>query len=396
MDTEQKKDLDKNWKQDVVKILKSKPARITLISLVALVVLRVGINWWLERSGIVEAHSVKVAAMSMKNVDKTLKLPGNVEAIEQATLYAHVSGYLKKILVDEGDTVKKDQLLAIIDAPDVLQEYRNAKAEYSFKEVTRKRYDQLLKEKVVSQQEYDKVEADANQAKARFDNADANQNYTYVRAPFAGSLARRFKYPGDFISAPTKGGPASPLFILVNEERLRIAVNAPQKEVGSISVGHPVDIRVDTFPDVIFSGMISRVDALLDEATKTQRVLIDIANADKRLRAGMFASVVMHVRQRDHVPMIPRDALHEAGDKSYVFVVRDGKSKKIAVSVGDTESGFVSVSSPALEPKDELVISGGQALVDGDPVKVSEENNRVPQEEAPSSSPRKIAKEDSK
>lgn len=364
-----------DWKKDVLTILRSKQALRAGAVLLTLVLLRLGANWWLGRNAAGVVPVVKVEQLQLKTVDRTLNLPGNVEAIEQATLFAHVSGYLKKILVDEGDRVRKDQLIAVVDAPDIVQEYRNAKAEYDFKEITRKRYEQLLKEQVVSQQEYDKVDADAGQAKARFDNADANLMYTNIRAPFAGGIARRYKYPGDFISAPTKGGEPSPLFLLVNESTLRIAVNVPQKEVGSIAVGHPVDIRVDAFPERKFVGLISRVDALLDEATKTQRVLIDIRNPDTQLRAGMFASVVLHGQRKDAVPMVSRDAVHEDGDKAFILVVRNNKARRVAVSLGETEGGFVEVGGASLNEQDKIVVSGGDAVADGDEVQ-TQENRR--------------------
>lgn len=259
--------------------------------------------------------------------------------------------------------------------------------------MTRKRYGELLKEKVISQQEYDKVEAEANQSKARFDNADSNLQYTSVRAPFAGAIARRFKYPGDFISAPTKGGTASPLFMLVNESRLRVVVNAPQREVANISVGHAVDVQIDSFQGHLFHGVISRVDAILDEATKTQRALIDIENPSEQMRAGMFVSVVLHVERKNGVSMVSHDALHEDGGKSYVLVVRDGKVKKLIVTPGFTEGSFVELNGGGLDSKDQVVVSGGMALRDGDVVKIAEETDPNPQQANTKEMPRKIAEE---
>ena len=383
---------NENWKKDVVQILKSKPVKRTALALLVIVILRIGINQWLQRSVEVEAQMVKVERIESKNIDKTLELPGNIEAIEQATLFAHVSGYLKTIKVDEGDKVKKNQLLAVIDAPDIEQEYRNAKAEFDFKETTRKRYEALLTEHVVSQQEYDKVQAEANQSKARYDNADSNVQYTFVRAPFRGGIARRFKYPGDFISAPTKGGTPSPLFLLVNEDQLRVVINAPQKEVTNVAVGHRADIRVDAFPKELFSGTISRVDALLDEATKTQRILIDIENPDTRLRAGMFASVVLHSERKDNIPMISKDAIHTVGGNSFVYVVKENKAKKVPVTVGEDSGTYVEVSSTLLSPGDPIVVGGGSALSEGDAVKIMEES---PPPKA-TEKPRELAEENRK
>lgn len=362
------------WQNEALTILKTRKAKRIYAVLASLIFLRLGVNYILGRNTEEVSRSVRISHFFDKDIDKRLRLPGNVEAIEEATLYAHVSGYLKTIKVDEGDHVSKNQLLAIIDAPDVLQEFRNAKAEYDFKETTRKRYEQLLAEKVVSQQEYDKVDADAGQARARFDNAVSNQGYTLVRAPFAGEVARRYMYPGDFISAPTKGGTPSPLFLLVNEGRLRISVNIPQSEVSNVTAGNSVDIKVDSFPDRSFAGKISRIDAQLDEATKTQRILIDMDNPELKLRAGMFASVVLHSEVRDHVTMIPIEALHDDGQQKFVFVAREGKAKKVPVTVGDTFQSFIEVNSPALKGEDQFIVSGGQSVADGDAVKILMEN----------------------
>ena len=362
----------KNWKTDLLQILKTGAAKKTGVVLVGIILLRLGVNWIMHLKSADQMLAVKVTELSFGSVDKTLTLPGNIEAIEQATLYAHVSGYLKKLLVDEGDVVKKDQLLGVIDAPDIIQEFRNAKSEYDFKETTRKRYQELLKENVVSQQEYDKVNAEANQSKARYENASANLDYTSVRAPFAGSIARRFKYPGDFISAPTKGGVPSPLFLLVNERNLRVVVNIPQKEMSSVSVGHLVDIRVDTFPDRKFSGEVSRVDAVLDEATKTQRALIDIQNPGDDLHTGMYASIVLHAVRKDDVPMLPKDAVLTDGDHSYVYSVDQGLVKKVPVEIGDTENGLTEIRSPVFSKKSVFVVGGGQVLADHQKVEVTE------------------------
>src|SRR5581483_3672601 len=233
-------EIKKDWKTEFFQILRSKASVTVFAILILLVALRLGVNWFLHQNQKALLPRVKTVIPVVKTLDTTLNLPGNIEAIEQASLYAHVSGYLKKIYVDEGDRVEKGQLLAEIDAPDVIQEYHKEKAEFGLKEVTRKRYDQLLKEKVISQQEFDTIDAEANESKARLDNASANMEYTHIRAPFSGSIARRYKYPGDLISTATHGGNQSPIFMIVNEDRLRISTNVPQIEVAHMQVGHPV------------------------------------------------------------------------------------------------------------------------------------------------------------
>jgi RND family efflux transporter MFP subunit len=308
--------------------------------------------------------TVGVIVPTVRAVDRSISLPADVEAIEQARLYSHISGYLKKIYVDEGDSVKAGQLLADIDAPDIVQEYNKAKADATLKEETLKRYKELLAGKVISQQEFDTLDADAREAQARLENASANMDYTRIRAPFAGSIARRYVYPGDLISEATRGGEQPPIFLMVNEARLRVSVNVPQNETGKIRLGYPVDIGVDSLPGKLFHGTISRIDAMLDETTKTQRVLVDIDNPDLKLRAGMFASVVLHVEHVDGALTIPREALQGPGDQPFVYVVADGHARARPVKLGIEEQEFAQVLS-GIAPGDRIVVTGGQSLVDG-------------------------------
>lgn len=355
---------DSDWKKELVAILLSKPALGTAAVLVALVAARLGVNWLSHRKMTTALPTVKVAQPSMATIDKTLRLPGDIEAIEQAKLYAHVGGYLKKIFVDEGDTVEKGELLATIDAPDIVQEYNRDKADAKLKDETRERYKQLLAGKVVSQEEYDTIDADAQEAEARLQNAQANMDYTQIRAPFSGSIARRFLYPGDLISAATKSEDEPPIFELVNEQTVRISIMVPQNEVANIGLGHPVDITVDAYPDEVFHGAISRIDALLDEDTKTQRVLIDIKNPEHKLRVGMFANVALHTQHADNAMTVPLDAVLGGSSSPYVMVVENGVARKRPVRTGLSDQTKVQIVS-GLSATDSVIVTNGSSIADG-------------------------------
>ncbi|MFI5361993.1 MAG: efflux RND transporter periplasmic adaptor subunit [Elusimicrobiota bacterium] len=361
----------KSWRGELAAIVLSGRALAVFGVLASVVALRLGSNWYEHRTLAAVAPTVGVTRPALRPVDRSISLPGDVEAIEQARLYAHISGYLKKISVDEGDTVKAGELLADIDAPDVVQEYNKAKADATLKEETLKRYRELLSGKVISQQEFDTLDAEDREARARLDNASANMEYTRIRAPFSGSIARRYAYPGDFISEASRGGEQRPIFLMVNESRLRVSVNIPQNETAKVHLGYPVDIGVDSMPGKQFHGTISRIDAVLDETTKTQRVLIDIDNPDLKLRAGMFASVVLHVEHVDAALTIPRQALQGTADQRFVYVVADGHARARPVALGTEEQEFVQVLS-GLSPSDSVVVTGGQSLVDGAAVEAVE------------------------
>jgi len=132
------------WKRELFDILRSRLALAAFGVFVLLVGLRLGVNWYEHRDLAAVIPTVRVARPAIQAVDRSISLPGDVEAIEQARLYSHISGYLKKIYVDEGDSVKAGQLLAEIDAPDIVQEYNKAKADANLKDETLKRYRELL------------------------------------------------------------------------------------------------------------------------------------------------------------------------------------------------------------------------------------------------------------
>src|SRR5262249_42716939 len=154
--------------------------------------------------------------------------------------------------------------------------------------------------------------------------------------PFAGAIARRYKYPGDLITPASKSGD-QPIFLIVNENELRVVINVPQSELSGIRLGESVDVQVagggaQNLP--VIQGEVSRIDALLDESTKTQRVLIDLKNESRQLRAGMFVSVTVHRMGHDGVLTVPKESILMEGDKSQVLAVVAGKVKRVPVVTG--------------------------------------------------------------
>jgi len=360
-----------NWIRQCREILFSKFSRYAFLIVMALIGLRLGINFFISRQIEKALPVVEVAQSKIKKFDQSLNLPGTIEAIQESKLYAHISGYLKTILVDEGDSVKKDQLLAEIDAPDIVQEYRKAKADFDLKEITQVRYRELLKQRVISPQEFDTIKADATDAKARLDNALANLGYMKIRAPFSGAIARRYKYPGDLISASPKSDAEAPLFLLINEDKLRVSINVPQSDSGNISIGQKAEIKIDTLSDQMVDGRVSRIDALIDESSKTERILIDIENPTHKMHSGMFASVTLHLDSHEHGTSIPKQSLHTNEDGTpFVFIVKDNKIKKMPIKLGFSDFDSIEVLS-GISSQDFIILRGAESLKDGTKVKIS-------------------------
>jgi membrane fusion protein (multidrug efflux system) len=354
-----------SWKEGMLKIFKLK----IIIIFIFIFLVAVGIRIYINKSSapIVrhEIPSVNVVTVTQKPVNDELALPGTVEAIEQVNIYSHVSGYLKKIYVDEGDQVEKGQLIAEIDAPDAIQQYAKAQADYNLKKVTLKRYTELLNENVISKQEFDVVKADEEESKAKLDNARAVMSYTKITSPFTGSVARRYKYPGDIISNGSNVSATAPIFLIVNESKLRIALNVSQSDIAGVNVGDPVQFKVDSLPNQLFDGQISRVDALLDFSTKTQRILVDFENKNKSIQPGMFASVNIKLNQsQKNLVTVPKNAVHNIEGKKGVYILDGNKAKFVVVTTGAEDLNSVSILS-GLKDSDKVILGSGGTIKDG-------------------------------
>jgi membrane fusion protein (multidrug efflux system) len=336
-----------------------------------LVVLRVGVTRWSLREKAVAPTTVSVVHPAYQPMDRLLKLPADIEGIRQANLYAHIDGYLKKLYVDEGDAVTAGQPMADIDAPDVVQAYNQAQADDALQQATKKRYQELVKGNVVSEQEYEDVEARATEARARLDNAAADMAYTHIVAPFSGQVARRWAYPGDLISKATSGRAPTPIFVVVDESVLRVAVDVPQADVAGVKVGSPARVRVDAFSGQTFDGSVTRVDDLMQADTKTRRVLVDIRNPDRKLHAGMFATVDLVLDHKERALVLPREAVRGDPDSPFVFVVKDGLARRAPVKTGLNTIAQVEILSGA-SADDEVVLQGGASLADGAKVDAAE------------------------
>ncbi len=356
----------KHWSHDVKSVLLSKYGMIGIAAIAGLIVLRLGLNFLMRKHHKKFVPNVNIVQPLIRSVESTMTLPANIEAIEEASIFSHVAGYLKKIYVDEGDVVKKNELLATIDAPDIVDAYNNTKAEYLYQKVTRDRYQQLVQQQVISQQEFDTVDAKYNEAKALYEAAAANLAYTYIRAPFSGNIARRYKYPGDLITVGK--GQLHPIFLEVNESTLRISINVPQTNISNVRIGELVDIQVDAFPHDTFKGKISRIDDQLDPTTKTQRILVDIPNPDNKLHAGMFANIILRFAHKDNAITLPQDVVETEGKKNFVFVFSDGKAHKVEVQTGIRDSSVVEITG-GINPTDQVISTQSAQLVDGMEVK---------------------------
>ena len=319
---------------------------------------------------------VQVVKPARHDVAATLRLPATASPLHQTTIYAKVSGYLKAVNNDKGDRVKQGQVLAVIDAPEIAQQYEQALADYTIKKVTYERLAQVRKEApdVIAQQDVDVAEASAKAAQHLLEQRQTWLDYTKVRAPYDGVVTARFVDPGALIQvAMSSATQAVPLFTIMDLSTLRFYVNVPQEDAPFVKTGTPATIVLKEPAEKKIETTVTRSTMSLDPSTRTMLVEIDIPNPGEALVSGMFVEVILTLRQHQNALVVPPAALVADSSSKAVFVVDHGVAHKVSVKTDIDDGVWVEVTS-GLTGGEDVVVVGKSQLVDGKPAKASPYN----------------------
>jgi RND family efflux transporter MFP subunit len=395
-------------------------------------------------------------------VTKSTTQPGSVEAFNFENLFAKVSGYLRTQSVDIGDRVKKGQVLATIDAPEIVQAANQAKAELEqaqtqltanaaaletakadvavaratvlerradlkqaatfleFRQIQYGRISDLFKQKAIDERavdenrkERDSAEAAKNLAEAAIHTAEADLGakealvqqaqasvadarakvqvasavlekakvyvaYTQLHSQYNGVVTKRNFHVGDFVRAPAQGG-QTPVLTVAETDLMRVVVKMPEDYVPLTKPGDRAVFKLN-FADQVFEGKVSRIADSMDRDDKTMRTEIDIPNPNNVLRDGMFGYATIELSKSLSGLSVPASSLLRQGESQApsVFVVRDGRLKRIPVKV-TADTGLRAEILSGLRPDDLVVVRPGVEVAEGEAVQavISKDGNPV-------------------
>jgi RND family efflux transporter MFP subunit len=350
-----------------------------------------------------EAHSaappVDVVTARPVSEGQDLALPGETAAWYEATIYARVNGYVAKWLADIGDHVKKGQILATIETPELDAELAAARAqlkaseaqvqaraaETEFARTTNERWRDSPKG-VVSEQERESKKADYESAQARLyaanaqvaldkskvDQYSAMTEFKQVRAPFDGTITQRRIDVGNLVTAGS-ASTTTPLYQMAQTDPLRIFVDVPQSAAGDLmSAGVPAEIRAAGAAGGVFTGKVARSAEALNNSARTMRVEVDMPNVQHALVPGMYVTVAFRLPVRGTV-VVPAAALIFRADGSQVAKVgADDKVRFERVTIGRDDGSNVELAS-GVQPGDRLVLNISSEIAANQTVTVKQE-----------------------
>jgi membrane fusion protein (multidrug efflux system) len=316
--------------------------------------------------------TVKTTAPRRGAITRSVTLPTfRILAYQSATLYAKVSGYLKNVTVDKGDAVQAGQLLAEIEVPELLADEAQFKAEA---DITRGNYERMAEARrkapdLVVPQTVDDLRNQAEISQAKLHRTQTLLQFARITAPFAGVITARFADPGAFIPAATAGSTpqTAAMLTLMDVTRLRVQLFVPEAEAPFIKTGLAAALTVEELPRRTFHGTVARSSGVLDEASKTMLTEIELSNADRNLRPGMYASVRLEVEHKRDALLVPVDAVVVEKAGSFAFLFADGKVHKVPVHTGFNDGVNVEILD-GVAAGASVVLVGKQPLNDGQAV----------------------------
>jgi len=334
-----------------------------------------------EQSGDEETKTkvpVSVQTIERGNVERTLEFNGDIHAEQEVKVFSKIPDRIEMFYADEGDNVKKGDLIAEIVATTIEQAVLQAEAQKNNLEAEYSRAKRLYTENAMSQQQFDLIETQVTQARAAYKSAKSQLDDAHVLAPISGIIGKRYYDPGDMAN------PAQPVVSIVQMNQVKITIEVPEKELGLLAEGQDADIQVVSFTEQIFHGKVNKISPVLDPMTRMATVEIQVDNPEHLLKPGMYANISITVGTIQDVLIVPRHAVLESTslkkldgmDKVirnyFIYVVNDSLAEQRALGVSYVNHRYVAVQS-GIEEGEQMVVNGQNNLRDGLPVLIVEE-----------------------
>jgi len=329
--------------------------------------------------------TVAVIHPSTEASDEGLVLPGSMQAYVESPIYARTNGYLNKWYRDIGSRVRKGELLADIDTPEVDQQLIQAKADLetakanaNLSRITAARYEELIKTDGVSKQEVDNAQGDYSAKQAIVASSLANvhrleelESFKHIYAPFSGVITRRNVDTGTLINAGN-GGSSQQLFALAQTDPIRVYVNVPESAAPSIRSGMVTRLELTQFPGRKIEGKVVRTAESIDPASRTLLTEIDVPNKSGELLPGGYAQVHLAVQIAGERLQVPVNALLFRSEGLRAVVVDANHHVHLQPLTIGRDYGVTLEVLQGLHSNDWIVINPADSLDDGQQVNVKE------------------------
>ncbi len=332
--------------------------------------------------------TVELAAVRRADMSESISVVGNLIGAATIEAVPKVAGRLETVNVRLGDRVSRGQRLAKVEDREILEQVKQAQASFDVSAATVRQREadlrlaqtnldrsrSLYDRQLIPRQTFDDTDARQQaavasldlaraqyaQAQARLDELKINLSNTAITSPVSGFIGRRTLDPGAWVT------PNSPFLSVVDISIVRLVANIVERDLHRIGQGMKADVTVDAFPGETFDGRIAHVAPVLDPATRTAQIEVEVQNATFRLKPGMYAKVDFVVERRDNTLVVPANAVVDLRGAKGVFLPDEGDVARFKpVKLGMSQTDIVEIVEGLAEGT-RVVTTGAAALREGD------------------------------
>ena len=371
--------------------IKNKKARVAIVfSIVILVVVffRIYTNIMenekkAQRVSAKGAISVETIVVKKGSIIPTLAFSANLEPLWSADISPKIDARLDRLYVDEGDIVKKGQVLAELDTAELASQYyqlegnlRSMSAQKNNAGIELERNEKLYKENAISKKELDNSRFNKDSLDGGYASAEGalgvlreKIDAATLRSPKDGVIVRRYVHEGNYL----KSGAA--IVAVADTTELLATADVAEGQIGEVYLGADAKISVVAYKKEEFGGAVSRISPMASQPARTFKIEVKVSNSDNRLRAGMLANVYLHGLERKETVVIPRSAIVMREDQKTVYLVnKDNIAKQVLLEIGAIEGDFVEVLK-GLSEGDVIISAGQNRIKEGSKVAMAEKGN---------------------
>lgn len=309
-------------------------------------------------------QTIKIDADSNQ---QTLTLPGTIQGINEAQIYSRANGYVKKWYKDIGEPVKTGDLLAVIEIPEVEKQVDEAQTNFNLAKKAYQRWQKLREADAVTQQEFDEKTNAYFQTEAVLKRVKDQLQFRELKAPFDGIVTKRNINVGDLVNTGNTGA-GSALYVISQNQHLKVYAYVPQNLATKVYVGMPVEITNSEQPDLKIAAKVTKVSSAVDTATRTMQVEILLPD-DSNLLPGYYVQTNFHFDNLGKI-IIPTKTLLFGPKGVEVATVKNGVVDRKVVTIGNDFGDKVEITS-GVDASDELISNPPEAITSGQKVTVA-------------------------
>lgn len=308
---------------------------------------------------------VEVGTVELTAVAEEVEALGTLAADESVVIAPEIAGRVVALGFKEGERVEKDQKLVMLDTAILDAELKQAQADLSLARDSYERNRSLVQRGAGTQVALEQATAQLALQEARVQLVQAKLALATIKAPFTGVVGLRSVGVGDFVSI------GKPLITLTNIDPIKVDFRVPEIYLTQLKVGQPIQLKIDAVPDRPFTGEIFAIDPVVDVNGRAVRLRATVPNADLVLKPGLFARVTIMVDKRENALVVPETAVVPDGLGKTVFIVENGKAKRVPVELGKRLTGKVEIVK-GLTAGMQIVTAGQMRLREGATVAIKE------------------------